>query len=671
MSLNLRGTEGATDAGQEASVAFGVLSSSQSLSAGQGISASQSTAMEGQRGRVVSGALGETNMMLAEGSFSGQSSLAASLTSRANERAFSSGSVALDDMVILDDGSFAAVSAESKNRIMGMAGMKLLEDGKGVGSFGMSAMNIDLNEEKGASAAQISRTAAAAPGGSYSSYALTGFRWNQKDPKVQLYLNPTDTPSGLTAASTQSAIAAAANTWDDAVAQNIFADGTTVIIDSTKVVDNPFPSSGQEVSDGYSVNGWKNLGNSYLGLNRWWSNGQKVNGYYSLTETDTWYNLNYAWTTDLATAQSTNKIDLQSVATHELGHGIGMDDIYSTEYGGTLPPSDPRTQDFQQVMNVYDGPQRTLGNGDKTGVQQLYGSIYEKFLKGDFDGDGKADLIQFNGNDYVNLKISNGDGTFGLQTFSPWSGYGTSLGKWELGDFNGDGKTDLQHIWGGDYINTWISKGDGTFEVKSFCPWAGYGASLGDWATADVNGDGKADLQHIWGGDYINTWISKGDGTYQMRSFQPWAGYGTSLGDWATADVNGDGKADLQHIWGGDYINTWISKGDGTYQMKSYSPSPGYSTTKGEWIALDINGDKKGDLAYIVGADHVDSWLSKGDGTYKIKTYSPWSGYDTTAGKWREGDVNGDGKSDLMHLNGGDSMFIWLSNGDGTFSVVT
>ncbi len=37
MSLNMRGAEGDTDAGQEASVAYGSLASSQSLSAGQGI----------------------------------------------------------------------------------------------------------------------------------------------------------------------------------------------------------------------------------------------------------------------------------------------------------------------------------------------------------------------------------------------------------------------------------------------------------------------------------------------------------------------------------------------------------------------------------------------------------------------------------------------------------
>jgi hypothetical protein len=52
-----------------------------------------------------------------------------------------------------------------------------------------------------------------------------------------------------------------------------------------------------------------------------------------------------------------------------------MGDIYTTEYGGTLQPRDPRTQDYEQVMNAYDGPQRTLGNGDKTGAQLLYGML--------------------------------------------------------------------------------------------------------------------------------------------------------------------------------------------------------------------------------------------------------------------------------------------------------
>ena len=44
-----------------------------------------------------------------------------------------------------------------------------------------------------------------------------------------------------------------------------------------------------------------------------------------------------------------------------------MGDLYS------LPDDDPRQSDLQQVMNLYDGPQRELGNGDRTGAQSSYG----------------------------------------------------------------------------------------------------------------------------------------------------------------------------------------------------------------------------------------------------------------------------------------------------------
>ncbi len=369
MILEQRASMGIKDAGQEASVSGGTLRSAQSLSAGERVAASQSTEIAGQEGRVLSGALDEENVLLAEVGFSGMGTLSARLTSRADETAHSEGYAAIDDTVLLNDGSFEAVSREGGSRIMGMAGTRLTEGaGKSIGSFELQVMNLDREERIQEGAAQAGAAAASSSsGGSYSSYALTGYRWNQRNPQLQLYLNPTDTPSGLSTEATRNAIAQAANTWDGAVGENLFADGSTVIVDYTKVVDNPFPPQGQEVADGYSVSGWKSLGGSYLGMQRWWSNGQLVDGYRSIVETDSWYNRDFAWTTDLATAQSTGRIDLQSVALHELGHGIGMGDLY------TLPEGDPRQSDLQQVMNLYDGPQRELGNGDRTGVQSLYG----------------------------------------------------------------------------------------------------------------------------------------------------------------------------------------------------------------------------------------------------------------------------------------------------------
>ncbi|MEZ5192289.1 MAG: hypothetical protein R2734_07125 [Nocardioides sp.] len=41
----------------------------------------------------------------------------------------------------------------------------------------------------------------------------------------------------------------------------------------------------------------------------------------------------------------------------------------------------------------------------------------------------------------------------------------------------------------------------------------------------DVNRDGRDDLVHRWS-QGVNTWLSKGDGSYTVKGMQAWAGYG-------------------------------------------------------------------------------------------------------------------------------------------------
>ena len=67
----------------------------------------------------------------------------------------------------------------------------------------------------------------------------------------------------------------------------------------------------------------------------------------SITKSYISYNRNYQWAIGLATTQSKGEIDMQSFATHELGYSIGMNDIYSKECGGDLPPSDLRKRDLE------------------------------------------------------------------------------------------------------------------------------------------------------------------------------------------------------------------------------------------------------------------------------------------------------------------------------------
>jgi predicted Zn-dependent protease len=373
LSIDMQSWQSNANAGQEASVDDGILSSSQSLYAGkgQGAFSQQVTDIEGHGGNVASGALGEENVMLAEGSYYGQGSMKAVFASAASERAVAGGFAFIDDVLVLSSESMKALSSVPESAMMGVSGLRMLGDESDTGSFDVSVLNFNQNGEEEAKTSGIAASTIPSAGGSYSSYRLMGYRWNKLDPQIQLYLNPTNMPADLTSTSSQNAISEAANTWEDAVASNLFKDANTVIVDGNKVVDDPFSSSPQK--DGYNVHGWRSFGNSFVALNRWWTDGTRTDGYYNIIESDTWYNLDYGWTADLATAETTSKMDLQSVALHELGHCIGLGDIYSTTYGGVLPPSDERTRDFDQVMNLYNGPQRLLGNGDITGAQTLYG----------------------------------------------------------------------------------------------------------------------------------------------------------------------------------------------------------------------------------------------------------------------------------------------------------
>ena len=88
--------------------------------------------------------------------------------------------------------------------------------------------------------------------------------------------------------------------------------------------------------------------------------GIPVGTMYPIVESDMTFNSNMKWTCD--PTKEPNKLDFQSVALHELGHTLGLGDIYGRDIN-----------DGKQVMGYYTGVRRTLGNGDCTAVWKLYG----------------------------------------------------------------------------------------------------------------------------------------------------------------------------------------------------------------------------------------------------------------------------------------------------------
>lgn len=168
-------------------------------------------------------------------------------------------------------------------------------------------------------------------------------------------------------------------------------------------------------------------------------------------------------------------------------------------------------------------------------------SRYQTLRFGDLDGDGRDDVCIGTGTG-VSCALER-DHRFAAAT--AWStGFIDAPGaatKWELVDFDGDGRMDLCGL---DSGAVFCARSDGTrfVDVAASLP-VGAGMTA---RFADVNADGRSDVC-LSGADGINCATSDGSSFAPDPNWHVPAARGAAATITWLVDVNGDGRADLCH----------------------------------------------------------------------------------------------------------------------------
>lgn len=303
-------------------------------------------------------------------------------------------------------------------------------------------------------------------------------------------------------------------------------------------------------------------------------------------------------------------------------------------------------------------------------------------------------LIALDNNIYY--AAANGDGTYKAPVLTLQRGnfQSENIAAIQVEDFNGDGLPDLFVIGAGE-MTSYPGNGDGTFgKAVSSVVTNASDSSYSGVALADFDGDGKVDFiassyqsqdvafgKGLGGGKFIAT-------PFLYTSTMPPDSFAAST----ALDANGDGKTDLVCVnYEDGSLITALTGAGGAFTYKVALPASTTTYTFPQHVYGDFNGDGKPDLVVsltTVGKPNVYGAgvaLSNGDGTFQTPVPIPLpvslaNGIQYNA--FAVGDVNGDGKLDLVFTYQGDSQgfstkgtpggyFVALGNGDGTFHEAT
>lgn len=311
------------------------------------------------------------------------------------------------------------------------------------------------------------------------------------------------------------------------------------------------------------------------------------------------------------------------------------------------------------IVNVAPAPvpPLSLGTGYFDGllISTRVGAGYydellypRELLSADFNGDGIDDLVAINPHSSkyeIIFSVGRGDGTFLTPVALPTT---LKMSTAAFGDLDSDGDLDLvvTSLESGGVARVYLNDGTGNFSEQT--PLLNSQPGCFEIVVADFNGDSREDIATAnRDSGSVTVFLNQGNAIFTAGVHVPVAGAPVGI---AAADLDGDGDIDLVTANELGSNVTILENTGGSFSIQS-SHLMG-SGTFGLFLA-DMNGDNRPDIVTANrDANSVSIRLNNGDFNFSAPEH-------LAAGRLPQdivaGDIDGDGKLDLVTVNLGDS----------------